>query len=138
MDLCMNHLEEDEDDEKYAGYQSVHLANFITDTMSLTPCVVVTHINAQSHVYNQKNLKTFDRILKINNKKLKVLQNLQKKIVENLKDYIKIETHNDKHTFCVKALKLQEKRDSKKRQYPVEKLVLSKKRKFMLMYDILF
>lgn len=129
MDLCMNHLEEDEDEETYAGYQAVHLANFITDTMSLTPCVVVTHINPQSHVYNQKNLKTFDRILKINNKKIKTVADI-KKIVENLKEnYIKIETHNDKHTFCVKALKLQEKRDSKKRQYPVEKLVLSKRRR---------
>ena len=71
MELHVNHLEEDEDEETYAGGQAVHLANFISETLGLQSTVVVTHINPHSHVSTQKNLMPFDRIIKINNKKIK-------------------------------------------------------------------
>ena len=71
MELHVNHLEEDEDEETYAGGQALHLANFISETLGLQSTVVVTHINPHSHVSTQKNLMPFDRIIKINNKKLK-------------------------------------------------------------------
>ena len=129
MDLTLNHLEEDEDEESYAGPHCIHLANHISDTLSMQPIVVVTHIELQSHVSNQKNLTAFDRIIRINNKKVKSVYDI-KRIMENMEDeYIKIETQDDKHTFCLKALKKQEVKDSLKRKYPVEKLTLVKKKR---------
>lgn len=129
MNLTLNHLEEDEDEESYAGPQCVHLANHLSNTMSMESVVVVTHIELQSHVFNQKNLSTFDRIIKINNKKIKSVQDIRK-MMENMEDnYIKIETHDDKHVFCLNALKQQEVKDSAKRKYPKDKLTLMKKKR---------
>lgn len=132
MELCINHLEEDEDEETYAGHQTIHLLNHMSETMSMQPVVVVTHMELQSHVSNQKNLNTFDRIVKINNKKIKTVQDIQRIISNSDDKYIKIETQNDKHIFCVNALETQEKKDLLKLKYPVEKLsLLKKKRKFV-------
>ena len=129
MDLTLNHLEEDDEEESYAGPQCIHLVNHLAETMSMESMVVVTHIELQSHVFNQKNLSTFDRIIKINNKKVKSVDDI-KKIMDNMEDnYIKIETQDDKHTFCLKALKKQEVKDNLKRKYPTEKLALVKKKR---------
>ena len=125
MELCMNHLEEDEDEETYAGHQAVHLANFIADTMGLEPTVVMTHISPHSHVSTQQNIIPFDRIVKINNRKVKRLSDIQAET-----DFITIETQNDKHVFSSKALVRQEQRDMLKKIYPLQKMVLTKKRKF--------
>lgn len=132
MNLTLNHLEEDEDEESYAGPQCIHLINHLAHSMSMESIVVVTHIELQSHVFNQKNLSTFDRIVKINNKKIKSVDDI-KRIMENIdSDYIKIETQDDKHTFSLKSLRQQEVKDNLKRKYPVEKLTLvKKKRKYM-------
>lgn len=126
MELCMNHLEEDEEEETYAGHQAVHLANFIADSMALESTVVITHISPHSHVSTQQNIVPFDRILKINNRKIKTLKDIKADT-----DFISIETQNDKHIFSVKALEKQEQRDMLKNIYPLEKFVLSKKRKFV-------
>lgn len=129
MNLCLNHLEEDEDEETYAGPQSIHLVNHISNTISMEPTVVVTHMEIQSHIANQKNLLPFDRIVKINNKKIKSVDDIRK-IMNNLSDeFIKMETQDDKHIYSVHALKLQEIKDRLKRKYPEEKLNLVKKKR---------
>ena len=126
MELCMNHLEEDEEEETYAGHQAVHLANFISETMGLESTVVCTNISPHSHISTQQNLMPFDRVLKINNKKVKTLKDIK---VDT--PFVTIETQNDKHVFNVSALMKQEQRDMLKQIYPQEKFVLSKKRKFI-------
>lgn len=125
MELHLNHLEEDEDEETYAGHQAVHLANFIAETMSMESTVVVTHISPHSHVSTQQNLIPFDRVVKLNNKKIKSLKDIKAE-----KNFIQIETQNDKHVFNVKSLQKQEQRDITKNIYPLDKLLLTKKRKF--------
>ncbi len=126
MELHLNHLEEDEDDETYAGHQAVHLANFIADTMSMETAIVVTHISPHSHVSTQQNLLPFDRILKFNNKKVKSIKDIKSET-----QFLQIETQNDKHVFNVDLLRKQEMRDMQKNIYPTEKLVLTKKRKYV-------
>ena len=132
MNLCFNHLEEEEDEDEItsslAGQQGVHLSTFINSNLAMKRAVVVTHINPQSHVFNQKNLRPFDRIVKVNNKKVESVNDLRK-IVEQTKDFITIQTQSDTHTYCMRSLKKQEMKDSVKLNYPVKKLSLIKKRK---------
>ena len=127
MELCMNHLEEDEDEETYAGHQAVHLANFIADTLALESTVVMTHVSPHSHVSTQQNFIPFDRLVKLNNRKVKRLSDIK---VDS--DFLTIETQNDKHVYNTTSLIKQEERDMVKSIYPVQKLVLTKKRKFTL------
>lgn len=133
MNLCFNHLEEEEDEDEIsaslAGSQGVHLSTFINENLAMKPAVVVTHINPQSHVFNQKNLRPFDRIVKVNNRKVETVDDLRN-IVEQTKDFIIIQTQSDTHTFCMTSLKKQELKDSGKLNYPVKKLsLIAKKRK---------
>ena len=132
MNLCFNHLEEEEDEDEItsslAGQQGVHLSTFINSNLAMKRAVVVTHINPQSHVFNQKNLRPFDRIVKVNNKKVESVDDLRK-VVEQTKDFITIQTQSDTHTYCMTSLKKQEMKDSVKLNYPVKKLSLIKKRK---------
>lgn len=135
QDLCMNHLTvEDEDDEAWCPpSQVIQLSTFISETLHMEKTVVCTYIPPNDQVNSNKALKSFDRIIKVNNKKVKSavhLQNLVEKAVNNYdtdnqkSKFIVLETPSDKIYYSVDRLMIREVQDSKRSYYPVDKLNL--------------
>ena len=85
--------------------------------------VVCTYIPPNDQVNSNKALKPFDRIIKVNNKKVKSvvhLQNLVEKAVNNYdtdsqkSKFIVIETPSDKIYYSVDRLRIREVQDAKR------------------------
>ena len=150
MNLCMGHLIEDleEDEEPICpAEQAIPLISFSHSTMHSKTAVVVTYIPPQSHVASQNTLKVFDRIIKINNRKVKDVSHLQELVEEavlkyNSKDatvkntFIVMETDKGKVFLSLKQLYAREVHDIARDNYPADKCMLLKmkvnqrKRKF--------
>ena len=138
MNLTMNHLERpDEEDEEPLCTNPVPLISFIGETMNMESAVVVTYIPPQSHVSTNKSLKTFDRILKCQNKKVRNASHLASIVRDHLttsynkrsasaKDkFIVLETPDGRYYLDIEQLRLHEETDAMTRPfYPTEKCLL--------------
>jgi len=137
MNLAMNHLEVDEEDEEAycPPSQAIPLSHFLHDTMNMEKAVVVTHIPAQTHISSQKLLRPFDRIVKVNNKKVRSVEHMEQLIqsavntynVDKGKDesrFIIIETADDKIYLNLTKLVAREATDAMRSHYPNDKCLL--------------
>tara|TARA_Y100000817_G_scaffold30138_2_gene21072 strand:+ start:1213 stop:2796 length:1584 start_codon:yes stop_codon:yes gene_type:complete len=137
MNLCMNHLDIDEEDEEAYCPQNqvIPISSFIEKSMNMETAVVVTHIPAQSHVQAQKLLKPFDRIIKCNKKRVKNVYHFRQLIQDAVTSYnsnsqevknnfIVIETSTDKIILNMHALMIREAHDCMRTQFPKDKCML--------------
>lgn len=137
MNLCMNHLDVDEDDEADCPpSQAIRITSFIDKTMHMESAVVVTHIPAQSHIEAQRLLKPFDRVIKCNGKKVKDVNQFQDLIKEAVERYnedkdkvknnfIVLETSSDKVHLAMDKLLTREIQDMMRPNYPQDKCLLT-------------
>ena len=90
MNLSKNHLdideeEEEEDDAEEEVAETCQLTNFSNESMYLNSAVIVTHIPAQTRVSSQQLLRTFDRIVKCNDKEVQTVEQFEKMIKDAVK-----------------------------------------------------
>ncbi len=143
MNLSKNHLEideeeDDEDDVEEYVAETCQLTNFSNESMYLKSAVIVTHIPAQTRVSSQQLLRTFDRIVKCNDKDVSTVQQFEKMIKDAVKQYNKkfdnrdrfIVLQTDRNTVYLnlETLQAREVQDSAQEYYPVGKCNLLKMR----------
>lgn len=116
MDLCMNHLEEEDEDEEptVSADQSIPLAVEVKESMHMKSIVVCTHIPGQTYISNQRKLRPFDMLLKINKTKIKDVTHMQEVLVDlakniNTNRYVMFETKRGKVYFDLERVVQQEK-----------------------------
>lgn len=132
MDLAMNHLQDDSDDE-YEGTcpsaKVIPLAAHLGQTLRLKETLVCTHIPFQSHIQNQRNLDVFDKIVKVNNKKVKNVTHLKKLVEDDTSAYLVLDTGTKKVYLNKASLLKDDMMNILNDTYPKNKVLLSKKRK---------
>lgn len=115
MDFCMNHMEQDEEDEEptVPFSKCVYITNYIKETMNMQNIVVCTHIPGQTYLDTQRSLHIFDVIKKINKTKIKNVKHMEELIRDlalNMEgqQYIMIETHRGEVYVDLQKIALQE------------------------------
>ena len=116
MDLSMNHLEEEDEDEEptVSADQSIPLAVAVKESMHMKSIVVCTHIPGQTYISNQRKLRPFDMLLKINKTKIKDVNHMQEVLVDLAKNigtnrYVMFEMKRGKVYFDLERVIQQEK-----------------------------
>ena len=132
MDLTMNHLQDDSDDEYEGTIPSgkvIPITAHLADTLRMEETVVCTFIPFQSHIQNQRNLEVFDRIVKVNKKKVKNVKHFKTLVEQDTSDFLVLDTATKKIYLKKSSLVKDDIMNILKEIYPKEKALLSKKRK---------
>lgn len=144
MDLCMQHLDPSEDEDEEAvcpPSRAIPLANFLKDTLHMETAVVVTYMPPQSHVAAQRRLSLFDRVVKVNGKRVQDVAHLEALIGTAVDAYnhacdetdpkakfVILETGDgDKIELSLERLRVREEQDAMRPYYPGEKCQLFQK-----------